>query len=316
MSGVPASAAAAVLGQSEPLPEDAIPIRGPDLTKPLSLTELLSSYQRIGFQASSLSTAVNIIQNMVCLTYISLDEVGFRLIDQRRWRLSDVPITPDEPDDLLDPQIRASTKCTIFLGFTSNLMSSGLREIFRFLVQHNHISAIVTTAGGIEEDFIKCLGKTYLADFNLDGASLRKKGLNRIGNLVVPNDNYCAFEDWVIPILDQMLEEQKTQGTVWCPSTVIHRLGKEINNEESVYYWAYKVLSPIPLSLVFAHSTAEQYPSLLPSPHRRLTRRHDLFPLVQEPRVDNRHSQRYPPYQRYLPQSQTSGNDHPRRRSM
>jgi len=121
-------------------------------------------------------------------------------------------------------------------------MSSGLREIFRFLAQHNHVSVIVTTAGGIEEDFIKCLGKTYLADFNLDGASLRKKGLNRIGNLVVPNDNYCAFEDWVIPILDQMLEEQKTQGTVWAPSTIIHRLGKEINNEESVYYWAYKAL--------------------------------------------------------------------------
>ncbi len=37
------------------------------------------------------------------------------------------------------------------------------------------------------------------------------KGLNRIGNLVVPNDNYCKFEDWVMPILDQMVEEQKTQ---------------------------------------------------------------------------------------------------------
>jgi len=195
-------------------------------------------------------------------------------------------------------------------------MSSGLREIFRLLVQHNHVSAIVTTAGGIEEDFIKCLGKTYLADFNLDGASLRKKGLNRIGNLVVPNDNYCAFEDWVIPILDQMLEEQKTQGTVWSPSTIIHRLGKEIDNEESVYYWAYKVLPPIPISLNYVYSTVEQYPRLLPSPHRRLTRRHDLFPLVQEPRVDNRHSQRYPPYQRYLPQGETSGNDHPRWRSM
>jgi deoxyhypusine synthase len=129
-------------------------------------------------------------------------------------------------------------------------MSSGLREIFRFLTQHNHVSAIVTTAGGIEEDFIKCLGTTYLADFNLDGASLRKKGLNRIGNLVVPNDNYCAFEDWVIPILDQMLEEQKTQGTVWSPSTVIHRLGKEINNEESVYHWAYKVHSLFPFAWI------------------------------------------------------------------
>jgi deoxyhypusine synthase len=80
-----------------------------------------------------------------------------------------------------------------------------------------------------------------LADFNLDGAELRKKGLNRIGNLVVPNDNYCKFEDWVVPILDKMLEEQRNDGTVWSPSAIIRRLGKEINDEESVYYWAYKV---------------------------------------------------------------------------
>jgi deoxyhypusine synthase len=109
------------------------------------------------------------------------------------------------------------------------------------LVKHKHIAAIVTTAGGIEEDFIKCLGKTYLADFNLDGADLRKKGLNRIGNLIVPNDNYCKFEDWLTPILDAMLEEQKTDGRIWSPSSFIRRLGQEINNEESVYYWAWKV---------------------------------------------------------------------------
>ncbi len=33
----------------------------------------------------------------------------------------------------------------------------------------------------------------------------------RIGNLLVPNDNYCKFEDWLMPILDQMLLEQKTE---------------------------------------------------------------------------------------------------------
>lgn len=31
------------------------------------------------------------------------------------------------------------------------------------------------------------------------------------------------------------------QGTRWTPSKMIHRLGKEINNTDSVYYWAYKV---------------------------------------------------------------------------
>ena len=51
-----------------------------------------------------------------------------------------------------------------------------------------------------------------------------------------------------MPILDVMLEEQKQAGTVWSPSKIIHRLGLEINNEESIYYWAAKnnipVLSP------------------------------------------------------------------------
>ena len=68
---------------------------------------------------------------------------------------------------------------------------------------------IVTTAGGVEEDIIKCLGPTYLGDFSLSGRDLRRRGINRIGNLLVPNDNYCKFETWLTPILNQMLEEQK-----------------------------------------------------------------------------------------------------------
>ena len=33
----------------------------------------------------------------------------------------------------------------------------------------------------------KCLAPTYMGDFSLDGATLRKKGINRIGNMLVPN---------------------------------------------------------------------------------------------------------------------------------
>ena len=73
------------------------------------------------------------------------------------------------------------------------------------------VDCVVSTAGGIEEDFIKCLAPTFLGDFSLDGKSLRANGINRIGNLLVPNDNYCKFEEWLTPILDQMLLEQKQQ---------------------------------------------------------------------------------------------------------
>ena len=192
---------------------------------------------------------------------------------QRKWRLSDEPTTEDESDEYLSSQIRAQTRCNIFLGYTSNLISSGLREVILYLVKHGHISAIVTTAGGIEEDFIKCLGKTYLADWNLDGADLRKKGMNRIGNLVVPNDNYCKFEDWLTPILDSMLAEQNESGQVWTPSSFIRRLGMEINNEESVYYWAYKVKKDHYFPSSSTELVAlEQYSCFLSSPNRWFNR--------------------------------------------
>ena len=55
------------------------------------------------------------------------------------------------------------------------------------------------------------MAPSYLGDFSLRGAELRKKGINRIGNLLVPNNNYCRLEEWILPIWDKMLEEQKTQ---------------------------------------------------------------------------------------------------------
>lgn len=71
------------------------------------------------------------------------------------------------------------------------------------------VDAIVTTAGGVEEDLIKCLAPTFIGAFHLDGSTLRNEGINRIGNLLVPNKNYCMFENWLMPILDTMLKEQK-----------------------------------------------------------------------------------------------------------
>ncbi|KAK4644959.1 Deoxyhypusine synthase [Podospora pseudopauciseta] len=216
----PTAATEAVLVQSVDMPSDAQKVEELDFNafkgRPITVDDLLQGMKHMGFQASSMCEAVRIINDM------------------RTW------------SDPSDP----SAKTTIFLGYTSNLISSGLRGTLRYLAQHSHISAIVTTAGGVEEDFIKCLGDTYLSSFAAEGSSLRKQGLNRIGNLVVPNKNYCLFEDWVVPILDRMLEEQEaSKGTEdeinWTPSKIIHRLGKEINDERSVYYWAYKNNIPV-----------------------------------------------------------------------
>ena len=53
------------------------------------------------------------------------------------------------------------------------------------------------------------------------------------------------FEEWLTPILDQMVKEQREQGVVWSPSKMIHRMGREIDNPDSVYYWCYKNDIPV-----------------------------------------------------------------------
>lgn len=200
--------------------------------------KLLDSFRSTGFQATQLATAIEIVQCM---------------LDERKK-----PYVPNS--SIEDEFIRPKTGCTIFLAYTSNMISSGIREHIRFLVKHKLVDCLVTTAGGIEEDLIKCLrvgndvtkandsvANTYVGSFRLDGADLRENGINRIGNLLVPNDNYCSFQDWLIPILDKMLEEQNSSngGLVWSPSKLIERLGHEINDEDSVCYWAAKNKIPI-----------------------------------------------------------------------
>lgn len=87
---------------------------------------------------------------------------------------------------------------------------------------------------------------SLMADFEYDGVQSRRDGLNRIGNMFVPNDNYRVFEDWLLEILDKMLDEQKRDPTInWTPSKLIARLGREINNEDSVYYWAQRNNIPV-----------------------------------------------------------------------
>ncbi len=131
-------------------------------------------------------------------------------------------------------------KAFIYLGYTSNMISSGLRDIFRWLSKNKKVDVFVTTAGGIEEDIIKCLGNFVLGDFKASGKELRDKGINRIGNIFASNNRYVEFEEFFQPILEELYHKQKKTGKVTTPLEIIWKLGEKINNEESIYYWAWK----------------------------------------------------------------------------
>ncbi|XP_028311460.1 deoxyhypusine synthase-like isoform X2 [Gouania willdenowi] len=127
--------------------------------------------------------------------------------------------------------------------FNTGLQASNIGVAMNII--NSMVDILVTTAGGIEEDLIKCMGSVYMGDFTLPGKDLFKNGINRIGNMLMPDENYTTFQKWMTPILEQMLHEQTTEGTVWTPSKMIHRFGKEINNPDSICYWAYKNEIPI-----------------------------------------------------------------------
>ena len=227
---LPSLVTTAVLGKSDAsefVTKDTPSVEGFDFNTPPTLDGLLDKYLTTGFQATNLGLAIDEINRM------------------RAWRLSDRPVSKDDPPQWRDERVRRATRCTIFLSFTSNMISSGVRETIRFLVEHRMVDVLCTTCGGIEEDIMKCLHPHVLGDFALPGAKLRAKGVNRLGNLLVPNDNYCAFEAWAAPVVDAMHDEQERSGVVWSPSTIIARLGRAIDDPRSVLYWAHRHAIPV-----------------------------------------------------------------------
>ena len=125
-------------------------IKGYDFNQGIDYQALFASYKTTGFQASSLALAIEEINRMVpfsCSSWshshwllnISLSSSFFLL--QRKWRLSDDPIPEDASEEDKDPKYRAETKCKIYLAYTSNMISCGMREILRFLVQHKMVSS-------------------------------------------------------------------------------------------------------------------------------------------------------------------------------
>lgn len=146
----------------------------------------------------------------------------------------------------------------IFLGATSNMISSGVRESIKYLAKNKYFEVMVITGGGVEEDFIKCMKPTYIGSFDLDGQSLRDNGWNRIGNMVINNENYMSFEEWFNSVMDDLISGESSEypnykvnqngskcytednPLILTPSKFIQHLGKKINNEESVFYWCYK----------------------------------------------------------------------------
>ena len=130
----------------------------------------------------------------------------------------------------------------VFLTFTSNMVTSGLRGFFAQLCRLKIPNILVTTSGAIEEDLMKAVGEDFeLSSFHADDTQLHERGENRVGNLIIRNESYMKFEDKMIEYLMRVYEKKKRVST----SELLYEIGLMLNDENSILYQASKNNIPI-----------------------------------------------------------------------
>ncbi|NOQ48328.1 MAG: deoxyhypusine synthase, partial [Methanococcoides sp.] len=130
----------------------------------------------------------------------------------------------------------------VFLTFTSNMVTSGLRGFFAQLIDLGIADVIVTTIGGLEEDIMKATGEDFqIGSFHTDDVELHEQGINRVGNLLIKTESYMNFESLIDKILKELYEKQQR----WAVSDMLREIGLMLDDESSILYQAAKNNVPI-----------------------------------------------------------------------
>jgi deoxyhypusine synthase len=116
--------------------------------------------------------------------------------------------------------IFADGRMTTFLSFPADLMATGTRGVLVDLVRDGYVDAVITTCGTLDHDVARSFRPYYHGDWNLDDAALHRKGLYRLGNLVIPEGNYGpVVERAMQPMLRRLwakgTRKLSTQDLVW-----------------------------------------------------------------------------------------------------
>jgi deoxyhypusine synthase len=123
----------------------------------------------------------------------------------------------------------------IFLTFTSNMVTSGLRGFFAQTIRLGMADAVVTTVGSIEEDIMRSESEKFLiGSFNADDMALNEEGVNRVGNLFIKNESYERFEG----IIGMMLKSLYAKKKRWTVSEMLMEIGMNIKDDGSFLHQA------------------------------------------------------------------------------
>ena len=133
-----------------------------------------------------------------------------------------------------------------FLSFPACIISTGTRGVIKDLIKNKHFDIIITTCGTLDHDLARIWENYHHGEFMADDSELYKQGINRLGNIFIPNECYGKIlEEKMQPILSEIYKKKKKWSTKELIWEFGRHLEKEKNKEESIIYWAYKNQIPI-----------------------------------------------------------------------
>jgi deoxyhypusine synthase len=132
--------------------------------------------------------------------------------------------------------------CTRFLSFVGSLMSTGARGIIRDMLKNKMFDVIITTCGAIDHDIARTYERYYAGDFRMDDGMLLENKIHRLGNILVPMENYGPLiEEKVQKCLNSMYKDGKRDVAT---HEITNYIGSTLD-ESSFLYWANKNKIPV-----------------------------------------------------------------------
>jgi deoxyhypusine synthase len=134
-------------------------------------------------------------------------------------------------------------RCTTFLSFPAALMATGVRGVLRGLVERKLVDAVITTCGTADHDLARVWQPYYHGDFDMDDVALHRLGVNRLGNVLVPNESYgLVLEKKLQPMLrDLWTHGRRSLST----KELLWEFGRRTESRQSMLWWAWKNRIPV-----------------------------------------------------------------------
>lgn len=143
--------------------------------------------------------------------------------------------------EILEKMIK-NKECLNFLSFPADIVATGTRGVLKEFIKEKLFDVVVTTCGTLDHDLARSFKKYYHGSFEMDDKELHKKGINRLGNILIPNESYgTIIEKKMGNFLKRIYKKSKEISTYeFC-----WKLGKFIGKEDSILYWSYKRKVPM-----------------------------------------------------------------------